>query len=486
MFATSHAVKLESRFAQRLPKLATPWSGPNYPDLEPVLLNDQLGSELGLETEFLHSPAGTDFLSGVDLPVDAKPISQAYAGHQFGAYSPLLGDGRAALLGEIRTPADDLRDVHLKGSGETRFSRGGDGLAALGPMLREYLISEAMHGLGIPTTRSLAVFSTGRPVFRQGALPGALLVRTASSHIRVGSFQYARATDDLDLLRDLADFALDRHYPQAAQAENPYLEMLRLVSEAQAQLVANWMLVGFVHGVLNTDNVMISGESIDYGPCAFMDVFHPATVFSSIDTLDRYAYGKQPSITLWNLARFAETLLPLIDADTDRAIADATGVIEEFRALYAGNWLSGMRRKLGLGTEILDDDARPLADSLLTVLETARLDYTGFFRALTDAAAGNREPLETLATAAPEMENWIQDWQAFEPTAEIMLQTNPIYIPRNHLVEESLEAAASGDMAPFDQLFELVTNPFDEQAGADRYAQPAPSTFGAYVTYCGT
>src|SRR5690625_441542 len=486
MSATSYAVTLDSRFAQRLPKLATPWTSPNYPDLKPLLLNDQLARELGLDADFLHTPAGAGFLSGTNLPADAKPVSQAYAGHQFGAYSPFLGDGRAALLGEIQTPSGDRRDVHLKGSGETRFSRGGDGLAALGPMLREYLVSEAMHALGIPTTRSLAVFTTGRPVFREGALPGALLVRTASSHIRVGSFQYARATDDLDLLRTLADFALERHYPQALQAENPYLELLRRVTEAQAQLVAQWMLVGFIHGVLNTDNVMISGESIDYGPCAFMDTYHPGTVFSSIDTLGRYAYGRQPSITLWNLARFAETLLPLIDADTDGAVAKATSVIEEFRGLYAANWVRGMRRKLGLSTKILDDDARPLAESLLTVLESGQVDYTGFFRALTDAGAGNQEPLKSLATSVSGMKDWVQNWQDFNPSAEMMRQANPIYIPRNHLVEEALEAAVSGDMALFNKLFELVTNPFDEQPNTDRFTEPAPSTFGPYMTFCGT
>lgn len=339
------SIVLDDRFARELPELGTPWRAATPPDPRLLVLNESLAAELGLDTAWLRSPNGLRFLTGNLVPSGAAPVAQAYAGHQFGGLVPQLGDGRALLLGEL-VDQDHLRDIALKGSGATPFARGGDGLAAVGPMLREYVVSEAMHALGVPTTRSLAVVGTGQPIQRETVLPGALLVRVASSHLRVGSFQYAALSGDVDLLRRLADHAIARHHPGAAQAQRPYLALFEAVVAAQASLMARWMLIGFVHGVMNTDNMTISGETIDYGPCAFMEAYNPNTVFSSIDHWGRYAYGNQPAIAGWNLARFAETLLPLLTDSVDEGVALAQEAFGVFPAEYDATWSSGMRAKL--------------------------------------------------------------------------------------------------------------------------------------------
>jgi serine/tyrosine/threonine adenylyltransferase len=406
-------------------------------------------------------------------------VAQAYAGHQFGVYVPRLGDGRALLLGEVTDVHGCRRDLHLKGSGRTPFARSGDGKAVVGPMLREYLIGEAMHGLGIPTTRALAVVATGERVMRERALPGAVLARVAASHLRVGTFQYAAASGDRDLLRALAGYAIARHYPQAAGAPNRYLDLYRRVVGAQALLVARWMLAGFVHGVMNTDNTTISGETIDYGPCAFMDTFDPATVFSSIDDNGRYAYGNQPRILQWNLARLAETLLPLIDDDSQAAVEAATEVLSGFAGAYEQHWAEGMAAKLGLAAP-----DRELTDGILKLMRLQKVDFTQFFRALSAGTA------RTLFTEPEPFDSWAARREVLLPAdraavAAAMDRVNPVYIPRNHRVEEALAKAATGDMGPFHQLVDAVSRPFDERPGLADYTRPAPA--GApYLTYCGT
>lgn len=415
-------------------------------------------------------------LVGTRVPAEAQPVAQGYAGHQFGGWVPRLGDGRALLLGELLDADERPRDLHLKGSGRTPFARGGDGLAAVGPMLREYLVSEAMHALGIPTTRSLSVVATGRVVQRETRLDGAVLARVGASHLRVGSFQYVGAAGDLALLRRLADHAIARHYPTAAQAQNPYLALLDSVVAAQAELIARWMLVGFVHGVMNTDNMTISGETIDYGPCAFMDAFDPQTVFSSIDSWGRYAYGNQPAVATWNLARFAEALLPLIADDQQQAIELATTAVENFIEHYTAAWSTGMRRKLGLRDDADGAVTDQLIDELTALLESEAVDYTSFFRRL------------ALGEVEPAFEAWATRWRSLKPDVSAMQRTNPVYIPRNHLLEEALTAAtAAGDMSPFNRLLAAVSAPYDERPGFDRYAEPAPDDFGrCFQTFCGT
>ena len=459
--------------------MAVPWQAEPAPDPQLLVLNEPLAADLGLDASWLRSADGLRFLVGDLLPSGAAPVAQAYAGHQFGNFAPRLGDGRALLLGELFDGNGRIHDLHLKGSGATPFARGGDGLAAVGPMLREYIVSEAMHALGIPTTRSLAVVGTGRRVYRETPLPGALLVRVASSHLRVGSFQYAASTGDVNLVRRLADHAIARHYPSAADAERPYLALFEAVAGVQAWLMASWMLVGFVHGVMNTDNMTISGETIDYGPCAFMEAYDPETVFSSIDSWGRYAYGNQPAIAGWNLARFAETLLPLFSADQDEAIALAEQSFDVFRAQYETTWLSGMRAKLGLSAAVEAEVAASLIGDLLVLLHEQHVDYTSFFRQLSRAFAG------------PDgFEHWISRWRALDPDAALMDRVNPIYIPRNHLVEEALTAATAGDVSalqgPLQSLLDAVTAQYDERPGLDRYASPAPEEFGPYRTFCGT
>jgi uncharacterized protein YdiU (UPF0061 family) len=487
MSVTSPAtVSLDDGFARQLPEMAVPWQAQEAPAPRLLVLNEPLAADLGLDPAFLRSPDGLRLLVGNRLPGVTRPVAQAYAGHQFGFYAPRLGDGRALLLGELVDAHGRLRDLHLKGSGRTPFARGGDGQAVVGPMLREYLVSEAMHALGIPTTRSLAVVTTGRRVRREAVLPGALLTRVASSHLRVGSFQYASATADVELLRRLADHAIARHHPGAAESGHPYRALFEAVISAQASLVARWMLVGFIHGVMNTDNMTISGETIDYGPCAFMEAFDPATVFSSIDHGGRYAYGNQPVVAEWNLARLAEALLPLFHDDQEQAVTLAVESLGGFREQYTAAWHAGMRAKLGLRDPTDEEVTVPLVAELPTLLEKNRVDYTTFFRNLIAAARGDAEPARGLFIDVAAFHAWITRWHALGPDPEAMNRVNPLYIPRNHLVEEALAAATAGELDPFEQLLEAVTNPYDERPGLERYATPAPQDFGDYRTFCGT
>ena len=477
---------LQSHFARDLPGLAIAWQAEPAPDPHLVALNEPLAVDLGLDPGWLRTPEGVGLLTGALLPPDATPVAQAYAGHQFGGFSPRLGDGRALLLGEVVDTGGQMRDLHLKGAGRTPFARGGDGLAALGPMLREFLISEAMHALAVPTTRSLAVVSTGRQVQREEVLPGAVLARVASSHLRVGSFQFAAVSGDIDLLRRLADHAIARHHPAAVEAERPYLALLDAVVAAQASLIARWMLVGFVHGVMNTDNMTISGETIDYGPCAFLDSYDPATVYSSIDHAGRYAFGNQPVVAQWNLARLAETLLPLIDSDQDRATELAVASLGSFLSSYSTAWAAGMGDKLGLATHQDDAAAASLRTEWLSLMGRSKVDHTAAYRALAMAARGDAEPVRGLFLDLQELDEWLARWWERQPDGALMDRTNPLYIPRNHLVEEALAAATAGDLSLCERLLEVVTAPYVERPGLERYTQPAPDDFGTYQTFCGT
>jgi len=488
--AAESTITFDGRFARELAEMAVPWQAEEAPEPRLLVFNEPLAAELGLDSRYLRSAEGIRLLAGNHVPEGATPVAQAYAGHQFGSYSPLLGDGRALLLGEIVDPAGRVRDVHLKGSGRTPFARAGDGRAVVGPMLREYLVSEAMHALGIPTTRSLAVVGTGRLVRRDGMLPGAVLARVAGSHLRVGSFQYARATDNIDLLRRLADHAISRHHPAAANADNPYLALFSSVVSAQASLVAQWMLVGFVHGVMNTDNMTISGETIDYGPCAFMDAFNPSAVYSSIDVGGRYAYANQPVIAEWNLARLAEAILPLINEDQEQAVAPAVEALGAFRREYSEAWFSGMKTKLGLaaaqqGTPEAET-ASELVDGAVALLKDGPVDYTQFFRNLGKAARGDLRPVRGMVLDLAAFDAWHERWLSLSPDADRMDRVNPVYIPRNHLVEEALAAATDGDLDPLTRLLEAVTAPYEERPGLEQYAEGAPEDFGNYMTFCGT
>jgi serine/tyrosine/threonine adenylyltransferase len=490
--ATTPLFTLDSSFVRELSGLYEPWEATPAPAPRLLALNEELAAELGADPDALRASEGVAVLAGNVVSEGSTPVAQAYAGHQFGAFSPRLGDGRALLLGEVFDVHGRRRDIHLKGSGRTPFARGGDGKAAVAPMLREYLIGEAMHALGIPTSRALAVVATGETVMRDTPLPGAVLVRVAASHIRVGTFEYAARRGDPDLLRRLADHAVARHHPQASQADNPYLALFESVVDAQASLVASWMLVGFIHGVMNTDNMTISGETIDYGPCAFMDAYDPATLFSSIDYTGRYAYGSQPQIAQWNLARLAETVVPLIDDDSNVAVIRATRVLESFPERFGRAWMRGMRAKLGIREDRGGDDA--LIADLLELLRTQRVDYTSFFRALSSAVRGDAAPARSLFGEPSNFDAWAHRWreslssQAAEPQAvrEEMDGVNPAYIPRNHRVEEALAAATAGDIAPFRRLLEVLASPFEERPGLEFYALPAPPSFGEYRTFCGT
>lgn len=460
---------------------------------EAVIFNRELAAELRLDSGMDERQVAALF-SGNELAEDSTPIAMAYAGHQFGGFVPQLGDGRAILLGEIRDSHGILRDVQLKGSGRTPFSRGGDGRAAIGPMLREYLISEAMHALRIPTTRSLAVVTTGEQVYRTEILPGAVLTRVAASHIRVGTFQYFAARGDQEALKELLDYVINRHYPEARNADVPALAALKAITARQAALIADWMRVGFIHGVMNTDNMALSGETIDYGPCAFMDRYDPQTVFSSIDLGGRYSYTNQPGIAQWNLARLAETLLPLIDADEAKSIELATEVIEGFVEQFETAFLTHMRRKIGL-VSAADGDA-DLISLLLAAMQKAQADFTLTFGALSRAAQNESEDAalyELFATPA-DMEGWVQAWRArlvLDPQsaaerAETMRLANPEFIPRNHRVEAALQAATAGDMQPFQRLLAIVQHPYDRQPDAAEYTQPPPPSDQKYKTFCGT
>ncbi len=462
-------------------------------DPQLIVFNRRLAGELGLDTEVVERNAATLF-SGNRLPDDSIPIAMAYAGHQFGSFVPQLGDGRAILLGEIRGRDGVLRDVQLKGSGITPFSRNGDGRAVLGPMLREYIVSEAMHALGIPTTRSLAVVTTGERVFREGVLPGAVLTRVASSHIRVGTFEYFAARGDREAVRELLDYVIARHYPEARDAAIPALAVLETVAQRQVALIAQWMLVGFIHGVMNTDNMAISGETIDYGPCAFMDEYHPNKVFSSIDRRGRYAYANQPAIAQWNLARLAETLLPEIDADADKAVAGATQILQPFVAQFDAAFMQGMRRKIGLVSSVEGDIE--LIRRLLAAMQEAQADFTLTFRRLAAAAesSGADGALLEAFEESSTMQGWLQDWRArlaAEPRSGVerapdMRRVNPAFIPRNHRVEAALAAATAGDLGPFHRLIAVLQRPFDDQPEAAEYARPPEPSERVLQTFCGT
>ncbi|MCB2134346.1 MAG: YdiU family protein [Rhodobacteraceae bacterium] len=493
MTALDPNFRFDNSYARELEGFYVPWQGAVVPRPKLLRLNQPLAAELGLDADALDGDHGAAILAGATSPEGAKPLAMAYAGHQFGGFSPQLGDGRALLLGEVIDRNGNRRDIHLKGSGRTPFSRGGDGKAVLGPVLREYLIGEAMHAMGIPTTRALAAVTTGEAIFREGPKPGAVLARVAASHLRVGTFQFFAARGETNKLRQLADYAIDRHDPDLAGREDRYVAFLGRVCDRQAALVAQWMLVGFVHGVMNTDNMTISGETIDYGPCAFIDAYDPKTVFSSIDQFGRYAYGNQPSIAQWNLARLAETFLDLINpGDSEDAIRQATNAINAFPQAYQAAWLSGMRRKLGLGSAQDGDDA--LANGLFDTLTGQGVDFTLFFRHLARWLRGEADPIRRLFDDAAGLDTWLaryeeraaSDGAGAEARADAMDRVNPLYIPRNHMVEAALEAAVAGDMAPFDRLLVAVAHPYDMRPGLEAYALPAPEGFGRYTTYCGT
>ena len=486
-FQNTYAALPANFFARVAP---TPVTSPRL-----IKLNRPLALQLGLDPDRLETPEGAEILAGKLVPDGADPIAMAYAGHQFGHFVPQLGDGRAILLGEVIDADGIRRDIQLKGSGPTPFSRRGDGRAALGPVLREYIVSEAMAVLGIPTTRSLAAVLTGESVLRETALPGAVLTRVASSHIRVGTFQYFAARRDTEGVRQLADHVITRHYPELANSERPYLALLSAVIARQADLVARWLLVGFIHGVMNTDNTSISGETIDYGPCAFMDHYDPAQVFSSIDEMGRYAYANQPRIAQWNLTRLAECLLPLISGDQDKAIADAQAAIGEFVEVFDAAYQAGLRRKLGLFTA--RDNDRVLAQDLLDAMAKNQADFTLTFRRLGDAALGpdHDGAIGQLFADPTAYDEWAARWRqrlAGEPqdsTARrtAMRSVNPAFIPRNHRVEAVIEAAVNrDDFAPFEELLAVLSKPYEDQPAFSAYAEPPEPHERVLQTFCGT
>jgi uncharacterized protein YdiU (UPF0061 family) len=478
-FDNSYAGLPDSFFTRMGPN---PVSSPNL-----IILNEPLAASLGLNAQALRSNENVSVFAGNEIPEGALPLAQAYAGHQFGHFT-MLGDGRALLLSEQLTPQGERVDIQLKGSGRTPYSRRGDGRAALGPMLREYIISEAMHALGIATTRSLAVVTTGESIIRETEQPGAILTRIAASHLRVGTFQYVAKWGTLEELQTLADYTLQRHFPEVDSDENRYLRLLHEVIKRQAALIAKWQLVGFIHGVMNTDNMAISGETIDYGPCAFMDAYDPATVFSSIDIHGRYAYGNQPNIAAWNLARFAETLLPLLHDDEEQAIKLAEDAISDFAELYHRNWLAGMRAKLGIHNEEPQDEA--LIEGLFSMMQKYRADYTNTFRALTF-----NKPEDTDLFDSEEFNQWHELWQtrlgrqqeSKASSQQLMQDSNPALIPRNHRVEEALEAAVEQeDYSVMERLLDALSNPYAHSLEqAECFTQPERSG-SPYRTFCGT
>ena len=490
----------EATFARDLPGMSEPWTADVAPAPRLVVLNDDLAVSLGIDPGWLRTEDGVRFLAGNLVPDGAVPVAQAYAGHQFGSFSPRLGDGRAMLLGEILDSGGTRRDLHFKGTGRTSFSRGADGKAALGPMLREYVIGEAMHALGIPTTRALAVVVTGETVRRQtGPEPGAVLCRVAASHLRVGSFEWAAGLG-IEHVRRLVGYSLSRHDPSLVGHDMPALALLDAVARRQARLIASWMHVGFIHGVMNTDNMTISGETIDYGPCAFMDAFDPRTVFSSIDSTGRYAFGNQPHIARWNLARFAETLVPLIAegaGGTDEAVRLATGVLEDFGDLFETEWMRGMRTKTGLpggDAPAGEGPADSLIADLLPLMADQRVDHTNTMRALSGLARGDMERARRPWPDTAAFDLWAARWRdartGIEENATIvadaMDRVNPVYIPRNHLVETALAATVAGDQSPLSDLMAVLAQPFTERPGLEAYAEPMPPDWEGYQTFCGT
>ncbi|MCC5988420.1 MAG: YdiU family protein [Pararhodobacter sp.] len=486
-------IRFDNSYARELEGMYVPWQGSRAPAPKMLLLNEVLADELGLDAQALQSPEGLAMLTGSAMPEGASPLAMAYAGHQFGGFSPQLGDGRALLVGEVINRQGRRRDIHLKGSGRTPFARGGDGKAALGPVLREYIIGEAMAALGIPTTRALAAVATGETVLREEPLPGAVLARVGASHLRVGSFQFFLARGDIASLKRLADYAIRRHDPELEGRDDCYLAFLQAVTARQMALVAQWMAVGFVHGVMNTDNCAISGETIDYGPCAFVDVYDPQAVFSSIDTGGRYAYANQPLLAQWNLARLAETLLPLIAPENpESALPEARAVIDGAAGIYTQERRRRFGAKLGLAAPGEDDEA--LIDGFLDMLAAKGADFTQSFRALIDAAGGDAAALSAQLRSAPGLNDWLTRWRkrldaekdGAAGAVARMQAANPVYIPRNHLVEAALADAQGGNLETTRRLLEALAQPFTECAGFEAYAAPAPSGFGPYVTYCGT
>lgn len=485
-FDNSYA-RLPEKFYQRLNP--TPVAGPKL-----IRLNRPLALALGLDPAWLSSDEGVAMLAGNVVADGSTPLAMAYAGHQFGNFVPQLGDGRALLLGEMIDRQGVRRDIQLKGSGPTRFSRQGDGRAALGPVLREYIISEFMAAAGIPTTRALAAVATGETVWRETGLPGAVLTRVASSHVRIGTFQFFAARRDVEGTRDLADYVIARHYPHVAQAANPYRGLLDEVVARQAELVAQWLLIGFIHGVMNTDNMSVAGETIDYGPCAFMDAYHPSTVFSSIDRAGRYAYGNQPRIAQWNLARFAETLLPVLALSDDAALQQAQEGIDGFIPRFQAAYSNGLGRKLGFCQGNLDNIA--LAQDLLEAMAEAGADYTLVFRRLSDAVENPAADAAVRALFADpaKYDAWAPKWRELlskdamdgKERAKMMRAVNPLFIPRNHRVEQAILAAAGGDFSPFERLLGVLATPFDEQPEFSDYANPPLPDEIVQQTFCGT
>jgi len=486
-FSNSYAHLPEQFFVRVQP---TPVARPRL-----VAFNWPLVEELGLNLAAIDETALAAILGGNLVPLGAEPISMAYAGHQFGAFVPQLGDGRAILLGEVIDADGMRRDIQLKGCGRTPFSRRGDGRAALGPVLREYLLSEAMHALGIPATRALAAVTTGEPVYRESALPGAVLTRVAASHIRVGTFEYFAAREDHESVGVLADYVIERHYPEARDAERPYLALLQAVAQRQADLVAGWMLVGFVHGVMNTDNMAVSGETIDFGPCAFLEAYDPATVFSSIDSFGRYAYGNQAQAASWNIARLAEALLPLIDSAPEQAVELAQEVLAGFTIRYQQRWLDGMRAKIGLQTA--EDGDRELISRLLELMRASQADFTLTFRRLGVAVddAGSVNGPRALFADPEAYERWAIDWhqrlareaRPRAQCAQAMRQVNPAFIPRNHRVEQALDAAVQrADFAPFETLLAVLAHPYEDQEKFQEFSAPAQPQERVVRTFCGT
>ena len=485
-------VKFPERFYER--RNPTPVASPRL-----IKINRRLALDLGLDPDFLCSPKGVSIFAGNKVPEGAEPLAMAYAGQQFGVWVPQLGDGRAILLGEVLDKDGVRRDIQLKGSGPTAYSRSGDGRAWIGPVLREYVISEAMHALNIPTTRALAAVTTGEMIFREQPLPGAVITRVAKSHIRVGTFQFFSSRQDYEALQMLADYVIDRHYPEARKTENPYLSLLESVTKNQAALIAKWMGVGFIHGVMNTDNMSISGETIDYGPCAFMDGYNPDMVFSSIDRHGRYAFQNQPEIAHWNLASLGSSLLPLINSDEKRAIELASNTIDAFNQKFHYSWSSIFRKKIGLEEEVKEDTA--LISELLTLMAGSNADFTITFRRLSKLSSsvnGSTENMDTVFTELFEDKesiiNWLTRWRnrlLQENTEDRsrcskMCASNPAYIPRNHRVEQIIEAATDGDYEPFEKLMDVLLHPFDDQPGNEMYLKPPQPHEVVHETFCGT
>ena len=480
---------LEHVWADALPELSRPVSPVRTLRPQLLALNEEVARDLGLDADHLRSDAGVRFLTGESLRADSHPVAQVYAGHQWGVFKPILGDGRAALIGERRDRRGRLRDLHVKGIGPTTMSRV-DGFAVVGPMLREFLMGEAMHGLRVPTTRALAVVATGAPRRHDGqVLPGAVLNRTAASHVRFGSFEFVRAQDDPALLRRLADHVIARHYPRAAGAEHPYRALLDDVVDAAAGLSADWMRTGFVHGVLSTDNVLVSAETIDYGPCAFLDAYEPGAYFSSLDRLGRYAYDKQPSIMRWNLERLGAALSPLLADDPSTAERVAVDAVDAFDAKFRLRWAAAFREKLGFDDRVDPSVATELAEAVLNLLADHEVDFTGFWRDLAAAAEGDERPLRgRFLGPVTELDAWLTRWSALEPDAALIRAVNPVYVARNHIVEEVLQAANEGDLEPFESLLDLLRDPYTERSGSEyrRFARPAPEGTPRHRTYCGT